>query len=282
MTLRRRNRALGIATFALLTAGILVASGACSLVVGAGDDHVASGGGPDATAEAGPEAAAHEAACPGAPEASAACVPVTTMTLPQGGAECPDDSSTCYPHDTSGLSPTWTPTMGPHLGVCTTTQISDFFNACEGASSTTMDCDTWKQDPANAACSGCLYTSSSASTYGAIVYYTNNQLDQVNTSGCIALAEPCNQPCAAAMLAQLECENASCNSPYCTNFTDYQTCSGAADTCSACQQLVSVASNCQTELTNFPSQHPAVNACNLNGATFQDFFDAVALFICGC
>jgi hypothetical protein len=172
--------------------------------------------------------------------------------------------------------------VGPHLGVCTDQQISDFYTACEDPNSPTTACNAWKQVAANAACFGCLYTPSTASAYGAIIYYANNQLDEVNAFGCLALAEPCNQPCGAAMLAQLECENASCSSPYCTNFADYQTCSGQADTCTACQPLVSAAQNCQAELMINVSQHPSVNTCNLNATTFQAFYTSVAKYLCGC
>jgi hypothetical protein len=84
------------------------------------------------------------------------------------------------------------------------------------------------------------------------------------------------------MLAQLECENASCSTPYCTSFADYQTCSGQADTCSACQGLVSAAQNCQAELMSSIAQHPSVRTCNLNAATFQDFYTSIATYLCGC
>ncbi len=217
------------------------------------------------------------------PEASA-CVPVTTGTLPPGGGACLEDSegSACYPHDTSGLAPTWTPTMGPHLGVCNSEQISAFYTACEDTSSTTTTCNAWKNAAANSACFGCLYTPSTASSYGALVYYVNNELDEVNAFGCIALSEPCNQSCGAAMLAQLECENASCSSPYCTSFDDYQTCSSEADNCTACQDLVNTSQNCQAELTNDPTNHPSVDTCNLNATSFQDFYTAIATYICGC
>jgi hypothetical protein len=276
MKLRKRSSALGIVVFGAAAAGIVVASAACSLIVGAGDYHVASGG----------TDASEASACPGLvlPEASA-CVPVTVGTLPPGGAACTADAegSACYPHDTSSLAPTWTPTMGPHLGVCANEQISGFYAACEDSTtSSTTACTAWKNAAANAACLACLYTPSTGGSYGAIVYYVNNELDEVNTFGCISLVEPCNQPCGAAMLAQLQCENNSCSTPYCTNFTDYQTCSNDADTCTACQDLVNASQNCQTALTNDPTNHPSVNACNLNALSFQDFYTAVATYICGC
>jgi hypothetical protein len=289
MSPRPGRSALGIAAFGLAATVISVVSAACTVLVDAGSYHVASGGGADASEEpetsGGPADAREEpetsSACPTPPEASA-CVPVTMMTLPPGGAACMGDGSTCYPHDTSGLAPTWTPPLGPHLGACTSQQIADFYAQCEDTSSTTTTCNAWKQVAANVACFGCLYTPSTASAYGAIVFYANNSLDEVNTFGCIAAVEPCNQPCGAAMLAQLECENSSCNSPYCSNFADYQACSAQADTCTACQQLVSASQNCQAELMSAATQHPSVDTCNLNALSFQDFFTSVATFLCGC
>jgi hypothetical protein len=285
MRLRKRRSALGIVVFGAAAAGIAVASAACNFIVGAGDYHVAAG----TAADAAQDDAARESeasACPGVvlPEASA-CVPVTTGALPPGGAACIADAegSACYPHDTSGLAPTWTPTMGPHLGVCTNEQISGFYAACEDPTTgTAANCTSWKNTAANAACSACLYTPSTGTSYGAIVYYVNNQLDEVNSFGCISLVEPCNQPCGAALLAQLQCENASCSAPNCTNFSDYQTCSSDADNCTACQDLVTTAQNCQTLLTNDPANHPSVATCNLNATSFQDFYTTIATYLCGC
>jgi hypothetical protein len=276
MKLRAGSSALGIAVFVVAAAAIA----ACNVLVGAGDYHVVVGGLVDATEEPAQEAST----CPGSghPDASSACVPVSTGILPPGGAECMGDGSMCYPHDTSGLAPTWTPPLGPHLGACTTQQIADFYSACEDMNSTTSTCNVWKQGAANAACFACLYTPSTASAYGAIVYYANNELDEVNAFGCIAAVEPCNQPCGATMLAQLECENAACSTPYCTSFSDYQACSSEADSCSACQQLVTASQNCQAELMSAAAQHPSVTTCNLNALSFQDYFTSVATFLCGC
>jgi hypothetical protein len=170
--------------------------------------------------------------------------------------------------------------VGAHLGVCTSTQLSDYFTACQAAAATTQSCDAWKQVPGNMACSGCVETPSNAGAYGAIISYANVNLDQINLAGCIALVEPCNQPCSAAILAQLQCENAACTSPFCADFASYQTCAGQADTCADCSGFVSAA-DCQAQLAASASQHPAVSACNLGAASFQDFFTTIATLMCG-
>lgn len=199
-------------------------------------------------------------------------------TPPAGGASCPQDGdgSTCYPHDTTSFSPTWVAPVGAHLGRCTTQQIADFFTACE--SNNPSQCATWQQ--ANTSCYNCLYTPSTASTYGAIVTYVQENLDEINAAGCVALAEPCNQPCAAASLALLQCENAACTSPYCGDFNSYKVCEQQADQCTTCDAYLTAA-GCDTQILGSPAQHSSVSICNLNATNFQDLYNSVATFMCG-
>jgi hypothetical protein len=266
----------------VLAIAVVSAPAGCTAIVGAGDYVIVDGGvspSDDASADTG----TGDETGPTADADAASCTRVTTMPLPsQGGAGCQQgDGSTCWPHDTTNFTHTWVQPVGAHLGVCTAGQISDYFNACQASSSTTQACNLWTSNAANAACYHCVYTSSDSTAYGAIVDYPNVNLDQVNVAGCIALVEPCNQPCAAAMLAQLQCENAACTSPFCGDFDSYQACSNEADTCTDCQNYVEVASNCQAGLMAAASQHPSVGACNLNASDFQGYFTAIATVMCG-
>jgi hypothetical protein len=269
----RLRKGSGARLTMLLVMGVAVAGGTgCNAIVGVGDYVVVDAG-----------AGGVDASVTDSPAEAAVCTKVTMTPLPsQGGAGCMQDSdgSTCWPHDTTSFAATWVQPLGPHLGACTATQISDYFTACQAMGSTTQTCQAWTQIPANATCFGCLETPSTSSAYGAIIVYPNVNLDEVNIAGCIALAEPCNQPCAAAMLAQLQCENAACTSPFCGDFASYQSCSTAADTCADCTGFVA-SSDCQSQFVGTASQHPAVQVCNLTANDFQGFFTAVAAYICG-
>ncbi len=260
----------------------------CTAIVGAGDYVIAEGGAStsdDASVDTGggDDTGSTSDATADATADAGACTAVQMMPLPsQGGTGCQQgDGSTCWPHDTTNFTHTWVQPLGAHLGVCTAAQISDYFDACQSAGSTMQSCNVWTQNSANAGCYRCLFTQSDATAYGAIVDYPNVNLDQINVAGCIALAEPCNQPCGAAMLAQLQCENAACTSPFCADFQSYQTCSTEADSCTDCQNYVDIASTCQSELMAAASRHPAVAACALDATNFEGYFKAVAGFMCG-
>ncbi len=263
------------APLAVLAMGSAAMSAACNFVVGVGDYSVADGSTADATSTD-----AGDGAVDASPQQeAAACVPVTTTPLPsQGGAMCPQDSdgSTCWPHDTTSFSATWVAPVGAHLGLCTAQQIAGFFTACEGGDASA--CMVWQQ--ANTACYNCLYTDSTASTYGAIVSYPKEQLDEINAPGCVALAEPCNQPCAAASLALLQCGNAACTQPFCGDFDSYKACKVQAEACSSCGAF-QTAAGCDTQILGAPAQHPSVSLCDLNATTFQELYNAVATFMCG-
>jgi hypothetical protein len=137
-------------------------------------------------------------------------------------------------------------------------------------------CSTWTQSAANAKCFGCLYTDSTAASYGALVAYSEAVV--VNTPGCIALAEPCNTQCAQAVSALYACEDDACGLGLCADFNSYSTCSNEADSCTSCGGYATAA-NCSSLITG--AQHPAAATCNLAGTTFQPVYTSVATFMCG-
>ncbi len=58
----------------------------------------------------------------------------------------------------------------------------------------------------------------------------------VNQGGCLELTEPCNAACAAAFEGDMQCEAAACGascsaSESSGDFTDYENCAFAADSC---------------------------------------------------
>jgi hypothetical protein len=207
------------------------------------------------------------------------CTAVAVSALPSsGGAACPQGTSaTCWPQDETLFSPTWVPPLGAHLNECTPTQVSGFYAAClNPPTSTTTTCDAWTQTAANSTCFGCLYTSSTAASYGAIIAYS--QALVVNQAGCIALAEPCNTQCAQAISAMSACEDDACGSTLCPDYASYSTCASEAASCTACSGFATAA-NCSSLITG--AAHPAAGACNLGAATAQAAYTSVATFMCG-
>jgi len=214
------------------------------------------------------------------------CVPVHVTSLPaHGGAACPADGSACFPGDVTSFSPHWVPPVSgaPHAGACTSSQIAAAYDACYRTGATLMGCDDWAA--VNPACTACLVAPSPAS-YGAIIYAGG--YGQMNFAGCIALDEPCNQPCDAAFLADRECELEACTSAGggCTDASvaDIQSCEGTADLTCGCKGYYA-SQECYLELVSHPSSHPAAGLCDLadvyNFAHFELAFTAVATFMCG-
>jgi hypothetical protein len=168
------------------------------------------------------------------------------------------------------------PPLGAHLGRCSPTQVSGFYTACFDTTSTTTTCNAWMQDAANTTCLGCLYTDSTATSYGALIAYSGATF--VNEAGCIALAEPCNEPCAQAISDLTACEDAACGSTFCADLTTYDACRSQADSCTSCSGYAT-ATGCASLITG--AQHPAEATCNLNATTFQAFYTSIATFMCG-
>jgi len=158
------------------------------------------------------------ARAPGAPTAGA-CAPVTSACVPldvapvppAGGVACSSTAGACSPQDVTTFKPAWVPPVA-RLGQCTSAQIAAFFAACiDAVTGQAAACEAFRTSASNATCVGCLVTDSTASAYGASIAIPGVDSYQINAPGCIALAEPCNQPCAEALLAELLCGYASCD-----------------------------------------------------------------------
>jgi hypothetical protein len=217
------------------------------------------------------------------------CGPVTVKPVPpHGGPACPTDASACFPGDVTGFSPTWIPPVSgaPHANVCTAQQISDALADCFGSTESSAACGGWRNAAsANQPCYECLSTDASAPRYGALL--NSGAYSQVNFAGCIALAEPCNQPCASAILAVYECNLDACNpsSGPCTvtdqaSLTREDACLSAADATCGCAGF-DTATQCFAELQQEPAKHPAVELCDVGTSSFDAGYTAVATFMCG-
>jgi len=219
---------------------------------------------------------------------AAKCVPVEVATVPaHGGPACPMDGSTCFPGDVTRLSPQWVPplTGTPHANACTTAQIADFYASCLGPGDTLSACNAFQS--ADATCFHCLATESTAPEYGPLIYYNGAfPVDVLNVAGCIALAEPCNLPCAKAALAYQTCALAACNpgGGPCNGATNTAILSCVAQAETACGCLgYTIPDDCYKSLIADPAAHPAVGLCHLTAApTFDEAsYSAIATIMCG-
>ncbi len=137
------------------------------------------------------------------------CPQVNVAALPRSGGPACAPAVGCSPKDVSTFVPSWIPPV-PRLGQCSTAQLDTFFAACIDASADVNACNAWGENAANKTCLGCLLTDNRAAAYGAgIVIQGVGTL--INIPGCVALAEPCNRPCAEAMLASILCAYMSCD-----------------------------------------------------------------------
>jgi hypothetical protein len=211
------------------------------------------------------------------------CVPVTLTTAAptHGAAACPSTGSVCSPGSVEGYSPPWVPPVA-RLGPCAQTQLDDYFSKCIDTTTGSVDaCRAWIA--ANTTCHDCLLVPKTASAYGAAIEIDGTGSFVINVPGCVALAEPCNLPCAKAVLAQVACAYASCDpTTICAGAapTDLSACvaaatadPGAAAPC-ACQGYKAVVTECGNRLNG-----PSTAKCG--GATTLEKYRNVAAFMCG-
>ena len=211
---------------------------------------------------------------------STTCAPVSLMPVPtSGGAACAgSSSSSCFPHSETSFSAVWVPPV-PRSHPCSSTQIDAFYTACVGSTASGSNCGSWTTSTVNLACRACLETPSSATSYGVLIAYPGNVVE-LNEAGCVALAEPCNLPCAETWLASVQCREAACAPTFCPNQSDQIACATQAAACSACEGYAQV-SSCMTDLSG-PS-HPAGMLCSIGSSATptQAEYTAVAAFMCG-
>lgn len=210
-------------------------------------------------------------------DVAAPCVAIGIGPLPKnGGAACPAETGTCYPHDLTSWSPSWHPAVGAKLGKCSDTQIDDYFAACRSSTWSQPKCTSFGK--ANVDCTQCLESNIASARYGVAVF--GYQTNWLNIAGCVALVEPCNQPCAEALNALQQCSMTACDA-YCTLTTQAAAgaCESSSWTCATCQELEPLA-GCMAQISGV--DHPAYKTCGLGELSDpQKVFTDLARFMCG-
>lgn len=281
---------------AVLAAAAVAPAIACNAITGLDKDYVEVDceGGACAAAEAGtPPATTTTSTTPppvctplaapdaGVPDAAPRDASGDAMADAAGSADagtCPPPTvGTCAPANVATFMPQYKPPTGGHQGKCTSAQLDAYFTACDGPSSSRANCAAFRTN--NAACATCLESQESAPSWGPLVFTTNGVV-QINIPGCIAILEPCNETCARAYEAALQCEFAACetNCPVTTDpatLQAFQTCDDTADRC-GCSKYAA-GSTCAEGLTG--PGHPA--AICTSAADFQTYFKQVAPVFCG-
>jgi hypothetical protein len=156
----------------------------------------------------------------------------------------------CPPASVTTFKPTWKPPVASKSGACNQTQISSFFGACLGPTSSTAGCNAFVQ--ANAACSTCLQTDDTDPEYGPVIWHENRLYYTTNIAGCIAdeQADAGAGGCGAAYQAVVQCKESACSaclSATSPDFGVYATCESQAGT--ECQSFIhALTSTCGTAL----------------------------------
>jgi len=237
----------------------------------------------DVRSERGADGTPSEAAKDAAPH----CVPIEVTPWPaHGGPSCAMDGSPCTPGDVTTFSPQWVPplTGAPYLDVCDSEQVATFLTQCYGPTSTFPACKQWEDD--NPPCFDCVISQASDCQYGAQIYEgtPENNAPRFNYGGCIYLAEPCNEPCAEAVLFDTECENTACNlAGGCSTASDdeWLSCVGQSDMACGCTGY-HTSQNCIESLLEDPASHPSVALCALaQPMDFPENFTTIVTFMCG-
>ena len=151
----------------------------------------------------------------------------------------------CTPGDVSSFVPAWKPPI-PFQTQCTGAQITNFYTYCLGPNSNTTQCTNFQN--ANPACTTCLLSSESSSTYGAVIVLTGGYV-VLNVPGCVYNANAAHHACAQSLQASYQCQEAACKAP-CTGLEDpaFGDCTTAASN-SVCSAYTTQA-NCVNGITN--------------------------------
>jgi len=187
----------------------------------------------------------------------------------------------CPPASVTKFEPTWKPPIASGSGACNHTQISSFFDACMGPSSSTAGCNAFVQ--ANATCSTCLQSNDTDPEYGPVIWHANRLYYTTNIAGCIAdeQADAGAGGCGAAYQAVVQCKESACNaclSPTSPDFSVYATCENQAGT--ECQSFIdALTSTCGTALGD---PNSSVAPCiPPSTATAEEAYLALAPIFCG-
>ncbi|HEY3821264.1 MAG TPA: hypothetical protein VGL81_29060 [Polyangiaceae bacterium] len=187
----------------------------------------------------------------------------------------------CNPQAIQAFQPVWQPPEPWKQNVCTTAQISSFYDSCLTPPISKAACDAFVQQNAN--CAPCLQSQDSDATAAAIVWHEEMQYWTVNVAGCIAQAtgDATASGCGASYAAAISCRQSSCNACW-----EAQGTSATFQEFSDCETLAG-STTCQTFAEAVPSKcgnldTPPANVCMPNsGATAQQAFMQVAPLFCG-
>jgi hypothetical protein len=164
-----------------------------------------------------------------------------------------------------------------HQGKCTPQDIDDFHRFCLG-SGDQQACASFLAKASGKTCAQCLLSPPTAATLGPLVDHTAQGFVSLNTTGCIALLEPCNEQCAKDVVALAQCTDAACVNCKVTSgasLDELNACTAAADAC-ACRSYA-VKAACADLLTG--ADHPAA-AC-VAGNDFDSGYAFLAPLFCG-
>ena len=142
-------------------------------------------------------------------ETGSSCVAIDAGALPATGAAACQGTTACSPKSVTDFSSIWVPPV-PNMHHCTAAQIDTVLTSCGSTTSTFQTCQTWIT--ANSTCASCAVTNPNTTALGATVFAIPGiDFLQLNIAGCIYEAEPCNKPCAEAVLDELLCAYQSCD-----------------------------------------------------------------------
>ncbi len=186
----------------------------------------------------------------------------------------PDATPSCAPGDVSGFQPTWVAPAAASAS-CTPANIDQYAKDClDPQTRSGTACTAFQK--ANPACTTCLVTPESSTSYGAMILRSNNVIS-LNVGGCIALmsGELGATGCGAKYEASRQCSAAACACPLPDGddaaFQAYLKCLGDAEKTS-CKTYA-------TAVCPIPDAG-AVAACDLDGASFVDNFKKLAPIFC--
>lgn len=161
----------------------------------------------------------------------------------------------------------------PVRNACTTSQIQTLYDDCWSSTSSTTLCDAFYGDPSNSPCILCMFSKSSATSWGPIVQFPND-LGYPNVGGCIELLTGDAGGCPQLIESYQLCIEDTCY----VGCPSANTSAGAAAV-QSCQQ--------ESRTTTCASETQAEQPCNTGTqysqcvfADFQSYFLGVGAFFC--
>lgn len=187
----------------------------------------------------------------------------------------------CTPASVASFTPAWQAPEPWKQNVCSTTQITGFYDACLTPPISMTTCQAFVQ--ANGNCAPCLQSQDTDAKAAAIVWHEQDRYWTVNVAGCIALAtgDASAQGCGATYGAAIACRQSSCNACWAAQGT-----SATFEEFSDCESLAG-STTCQTYADAVPAKcgtldnGPAALCMPSESATAQEAYMQIAPLFCG-